>query len=140
MANVRIATNTRNAMLDALSARIDLASGSPNAGRIDIYDGSQPANANTAVTTQVRLASLTFADPNAAAAAAGVLTFNTIQEDSSADATGTATWARIVDGDGNTVFDCDVGTSGTTIVLNTASIVAAGPVRITSFTLTFPAT
>lgn len=140
MANVRIATNTRNAMLDALAARVDLASGSPNAGRIDIYDGSQPANSNVAVTTQVRLAVLTFADPAAAAASAGVLTFNTITEDTSADATGTAAWARIVDGDGNAVFDCDVGTSATTIVLNTTSIVAAGPVRITSFTLTFPAT
>lgn len=139
MANVRIATNTRNAMMDSLAARVDLAAGSPNAGTIEIYDGSQPANANTAVTTQNRLGVLTFADPAASAAASGVLTFNTIQEDSSADQTGTASWARIKDGDGNVVFDCDVGTSGTTIVLNTTSIVAAGPIRITSFTLTLPA-
>jgi hypothetical protein len=68
-----------------------------------------------------------------------VLTFSAITQDTSADATGTATWARIADSTGATVFDCDVGTSGATLNLNTTSIVAGGPIQVSSFTLTDPA-
>ena len=141
MANVRIATATRNAMLDQLATKINAAAGaSPNQGYINVYDGSQPANANTAITTQNLLAQLRFSQPAAPSASGGVLTFSTIVEDSSADATGTAAWARITDADGNTIFDCDVSTSGATLNFNTVSFVAGGPVRVTSFTLTYPAT
>jgi len=109
------------------------------AGTIKIYDGSQPADADTALSGQTLLAELTFADPSAPAAVNGLLTFNAIVEDSSADATGTATWARIEDSNSNTIFDCDVGTSGATINLNSVAIVISGPVSITSFTVTVPA-
>ena len=67
-----------------------------------------------------------------------MITFDAITEDSSADATATATWARIEDSDGTNVFDGDVSTAGAMINLNTAAIVAGGPVRITSFTITMP--
>jgi hypothetical protein len=65
--------------------------------------------------------------------------FDTITEDSAADATAEATWARIQDSDGNNVFDGDVGVAAAMIILNTTSIAAGGPVRIDSFSITFPA-
>jgi len=104
-----------------------------------VYTASQPANANTAVSGQTLLATLTFSDPAGAGAASGVLTFSAITEDSSADDSGTAAWARIADSAGNTIFDCDVGTSSATLILNTTTVVAGGVVRITSGTITIPA-
>jgi hypothetical protein len=70
-----------------------------------------------------------------------VLTFSTITEDTSADATGTATWARVRSSDAAQGFDCDVTATGGggVIELNTVSIVAGGPVRITAFTFSIPA-
>jgi 5-hydroxyisourate hydrolase-like protein (transthyretin family) len=62
---------------------------------------------------------------------------NAITQDSSADATGTATWARIVKSDGTThILDCSVGTSAADIILNTTSIVAGAAVAVTSAVLT----
>ena len=136
MANFRIADLSRAQLAQQLQIDIDAGAGP---GTIKIYDGAQPANADTAVGGQTLLAELTFGDPSAGAASAGLLTFNSIAQDASANATGTATWARIEDSNSNTVFDCDVGASGATINLNTVSIVIAGTVSITSFTVTVPA-
>jgi hypothetical protein len=66
-----------------------------------------------------------------------VLTLNAITQDSSADATGTATWFRWLKSDGTTiVMDGNVGTSGSDLNLNTTSIVAAAVVSVTSFVIT----
>jgi hypothetical protein len=68
-----------------------------------------------------------------------VATFNAIAQDSAADATGTAAFFRIFQSDGTTaVIDGDVGTTGSDLNLNTTSIVAGGPIQITSMTLTAP--
>jgi hypothetical protein len=136
VANFRLAAATRNAIAQLFQSLLDAGSG---AGTIKLYTGVQPASADTALSGNTLLGTLTFAKPSAPAAANGVLTYNPIVEDSSADATGTATWARIQDSAGNTVFDCDVGTSGATLNLNTTSIVAGGPIRVSSFTVTIPA-
>jgi len=137
MANFRVADLTRNQLAQQIQIDVDAGAG---AGTIKIYDGTQPSDADDSLPSGTTLlAQLTFADPSAPAAVSGVLTFNAITEDSSADATGTATWARIEDSNSNTVFDCDVGTSGATINLNSVAIVIGGPVSITSFTVTVPA-
>lgn len=100
------------------------------------YSGTRPATAG-AVTTL--LAELTCNATFAPAASGGVLTLNAITTDSSANATGTATWFRIVKSDGTTfVMDGDVGTSGSDINMNTVSFVSGGPVAETSFVLTMP--
>lgn len=135
MANVRLATAPQNAACDAIVDLIDAGAG---AGTIKIYDGTQPANANTAVTTQTLLATLTYSATAFGAASSGVATAAAITGDSAADATGTATWARVADSNGNTIFDCDVNTTGATINLNSVSIVTGGTVDISSFTLTMP--
>lgn len=99
-----------------------------------IYNGTRPATAGTATTL---LAELTCNATFAPSASGGVLTLNAITQDSSANATGTATWFRIVKSDGTTfVMDGDVGTSGSDLNLNTTSLVSGGPVAVTSFVLT----
>jgi hypothetical protein len=104
---------------------------------LKFYDGAQPAGPATAVTTQVLLGTLTCSDP-IGSAAAGVLTFGAVTQDNAADATGTATWARLLDADGVARADFDVtNTAGTGAVkINTVNIVAGGPIAMNSLTIT----
>lgn len=120
----------RNARLNAVTSQIDAGSG---AGKLRIYNGTRPATGGTATTL---LAELTFSDPSFPAASAGAMTASAITQDSSADATGTATWARVVDSDNNFVMDMDVGTSGSDLNLSTVSIVAGAAVQVTSCVIT----
>ena len=85
--NLKLSNNVVNQQADALS---DLADN----GYLRIYDGTQPATADTAISTQVLLAELRFNATAAPAASNGVLTFNAITQDSSANNTGTASWFR----------------------------------------------
>lgn len=125
---IAYSTTLRNAMLDAITT----AAG--NAALLRIYDGSRPATGGTATTL---LAELTCGTPFAASASGGVLTLGSITQDSSANATGTATWFRIVKSDGTThVLDGSVGTSGSDLNLTTTSITSTQPVSVTSFTIT----
>lgn len=121
------AATLRDAMLDAITTYAG------NAALLRIYDGSRPATAGTATTL---LAELTCGTPFAAAAVNGVLTLGAITQDSSANATGTATWFRIVKADGTTfVMDGSVGTSGSDLNLTTTSIVSGQPVSVSSFVI-----
>jgi hypothetical protein len=127
---VGLVTASRNAALDDINTRINAGAG---AGFLRVYDGSRPATGGAATTL---LAELTFTDPAAGAAAAGVLTFSAITQDASANATGTATWCRVVDSTGAFVFDASVGTAAADYILNTVSITAGVTVSCTSATLT----
>jgi hypothetical protein len=119
---------TRNARLDAITTSAGASA------LLRIYDGARPATAGTATTL---LAELTCNATFAPAASAGVLTLNAITQDSSANATGTATWFRIVKSDGTTfVMDGSVGTSGSDLNLSTTAIVLTQPVSVTSFVIT----
>lgn len=123
----------------AANAAADAVCALANSGKLRIYDGSKPATADTAVSTQVLLAELTLNATAFGGAALGVATANAITSDSSADATGTAAWFRVTKSDGTTVlFDGTVGTTGCDLNLNTTSIVAAASVAVTSFTYTQP--
>ena len=131
--NPKISSAAVNAQADALSDLLDN-------GYLRIYDGTQPANANTAVSSQVLLAELRFNATAAAAAAAGTLTMNAITQDSSANNTGTATWFRALKSDGSTVvFDGSVGTSSCDINLGSTSITSGSSVGVTSMTFTVSA-
>ena len=110
-----------------------------NGALLRIYDGTRPADADTAVGAQVLLAELTCGSPFAGAAASGVLTAHAITQDSSAHASGTATWFRLVDSAGTTtVLDGSVTATGGggDLQLVTTTITASQPVQITSFVLT----
>ena len=127
---IKLSTAARNAMLDGITSTVG------GSAKLRIYDGSQPAGPGTAVTTQVLLAELTCNATFAPAASSGVLTLNAITQDSSADATGTASWFRIVTSGNTAVIDGSVSTSGADMNLNSTSIVSGGTVSITSATFT----
>lgn len=118
----------RNARMDAITT----AAGA--SALLRIYDGTRPATGGTATTL---LAELTCNATFAPGASGGVLTLNAITQDSSANATGTATWFRIVKSDGTTfVLDGNVGTSGSDLNMTTTSIVSTQPVSVSSFVIT----
>lgn len=124
---ISYSTTVRNAMLDAITT----AAGA-NA-LLSIYDGVRPSTGGAATTL---LAQLTCNATFAPAASGGVLTLNSITQDSSANATGTATWFRITTAASAFVLDGNVGTSGSDLNLTTTSITAGQPVQVTSFTIT----
>lgn len=126
----RLSNVGANAAADATCALL-------NSGKLRLYDGAQPTNADTAIGAQVLLAELTFNATAFGAAVAGVATANAITQDSSADATGVAAWFRALKSDGTTViFDGSVGTSGANLNLNSTSISAGAAVSVSSFTFT----
>lgn len=128
--NLKVSNTVVNGQADALSVLADN-------GYIRIYDGTQPATADTAISSQVLLAELRFNVDAAPSAVDGVLTFNAITQDSSANNTGTASWFRALKSDGSTVlFDGAVGTTGSDMSIETTSIVAGAIVGVTSFVYT----
>ena len=121
----------------AVSAAADAVCPLLNNGYLRIYSGTQPATADTAISTQTLLAELRFGSTAFGASSNGVATANAITSDTSADNTGTAAWFRALKSDGTTaVLDGSVGTSSADLVLNSVSISAGAAVSITSFTYT----
>ena len=122
----------------AASAAADAVVDLLDNGYFRIYSGTQAATADTAITDQTLLAELRFNATAFGAASNGTATANAFTSDSSANATGTATWFRALKSDGATVFDGSVGTSGADLNLNSTSIQAGATVSVTSFTYTHP--
>jgi hypothetical protein len=126
--NLKYSNGTRDAQQNGLISYA--GSGSI----IRIYSGSQPANANTAITTQTLLVPLvvsgTFGtDTN------GTITLSTVTN-GTAVATGTASFFRIVKSDGTTVvMDGSVATSGADMNLNNTSIASGQTVSISAGTI-----
>src|SRR5437660_318799 len=109
--NLILANAAVNAEANALAALL-------NNGYLRIYDGSQPVTADTAISTQNKLAELRFGATAFGGASAGALTANAITSDSDAAATGTAAWFRCFESDGTTpVFDGSVGAGTADIVM-----------------------
>ena len=128
-----------NASIQAMGdALVDLIDGGAGAGTIQIRSGTRPVDGDAAATGTL-LATLTFSDPAfGGTTTGGVATASTITSDSSADDTGTATWARVLDSNSNPIMDLSVGTSATEVILDSVSIVTGGTVSITSMTVTQP--
>ena len=101
---------------------------------ISIYQGTQPANANTAISGQTLLVSLTVSgtfgtDSN------GTITMSSVAN-GTAVATDTATFFRITKSDNSTVvMDGSVGTSSADMILDNTSIATGQTVSITSGTI-----
>lgn len=91
---------------------IDAINAGTGSGTLELYTAPKPAK-GAAITSQTKAGTLTFAEP-AGTISAGVLTFSTITDDSSADNTCWIRWARVLDGDAAFVMDMDVSeTDGT---------------------------
>lgn len=126
--NSQIADAIVNLQADALAGQLDN-------GYLRIYDGVQAATADTAVGAQVLLAELRFNATAAPAAVGGVITFNAITSDASANASGTASWYRALKADGTSVvMDGSVGTATSNMIVPTTTITAAQTVSCSSFT------
>lgn len=115
-----IAANT------ALLADIDTGSG---AARVTLHDAAD-----------VKLAEIPLTDPAGSVnATTGLLTLTPSGRDESADASGTAFYASIRDGNGAVVrsLPCQAGSFAVpgACVLNTLAIVAGGPVELLSITV-----
>ncbi len=125
--NLKLANQSVNTEADALAAQF-------NSGYLRIYDGAQPATADTAIGAQVLLAELRFNATAFGAAVAGVITAAAITADSAANATGTAAWFRALKSDGTTpLMDGSVGTTASDLNLNSTAIQINAEVSVTSF-------
>ena len=128
-----ITTAARNAAADAVVDLVDVG----GAGSLRIYSGTAPADANAALSGNTLLAQLAMSATAFGSAASGVATAAAITQDSSADATGTATFFRILAGNGTTVvMQGEVGTSGANLNLNSVAISAGAAVSVSSLTYT----
>lgn len=126
--NLKYSNSTRNAQQQGL---ITYAG---SGCLINIYQGTQPANANTAISTQTLLVSLPITgsfgtDSN------GTITLSTVTS-ASAVASGTASFFRIFKSNGTTVvMDGSVGISNADMILNTTAIANTQTVTINSGTI-----
>jgi hypothetical protein len=119
--------NLRNAQLDQITAQAG------SAAKLRLYDGSRPATGGTATNL---LAEFILGTPFAPPASSATLSPN-LPSATTGSAAGTATWFRIVKADGSThVIDGSAGTSGTDLVLNTATISVGVNVSVSAFTIT----
>lgn len=134
---ISISNAQRSRACDAITARL-------NNGYLRIYSGARPATANAALSGNTLLAELRYGATAFGAASNGVANANAMTADSSADATGTATFFRTFESDGSTVvFDGTVQTAAPTgaageavLQLPTTSIAAGVSVSITSHSFT----
>lgn len=134
----RIPGNVQNAAVDAV---VDLVDAGAGAGTLKIYTGSQPADADDAVSGTL-LVTITFSDPAFGAAASGSAAADvTPALSAAAGAAGTAGWFRVADSTGATVFDGAItGTGGGgDIELDNTSIASGQTVTISSLTFSVPA-
>jgi hypothetical protein len=104
-----------------------------NSGTINFYTGTQPANANTALSGNNLLATLGFGSTAFGAPSGGTLTANPITS-GIIIMSGMTTFARLLQSDGMTVvMDLQVGVSGAGINLNTTNLVDGAPLAMTGF-------
>ena len=135
--NPHVTADGRKLMLDAFVALAD-------AGRLRVYSGTQPATADTAVAGTL-LAELVMPTPAftpvaASPGAAYTVSAGAITQESSADASGTATWFRLFRSDGTTpLLDGSAGVSGCDLNLSADVISSGSIIQVTSMTLSFAA-
>lgn len=122
-----------NAMADALTTYVG------STGKIIIYDGDVPANADASLSSNTALATFTLGSSAFGSASSGTISLSGVPLTVAADATGTASFFRITKSDGTTVVaQGSVGTSGAQLNLNTVAITQDVNVTITSGSINMP--
>jgi hypothetical protein len=110
-------------------------------GTIEIYTLAPPTNLSDTRTTGTLLGTLSFGDPAFGNAnTSGTATANTITDDTSADASGTAGHFVLVTA-GDTIHSdgsCGGSGSGADMIFNNPAIVQGGIIHISSMTVTVP--
>ena len=133
---VKLSLEARTELAQTLISKIDAGG---VAGILRIYDGVQPTNPDIPISSQNVLSEHSLSYP-CGTAANGIITFGPIAEDSFANATGTAVWARIFDSTGKAVADASITQigGGGDLQMNTVNIVINGPIRFSSLQWTMP--
>lgn len=118
--------------------RLDQSFDPSNSGFIKIYSGTAPATADTALSGNTLLSTLTLGSTAFGAASSGVKTANAITSDSDAAATGTATFFRLTTSGGTVITQGSVGVtgSGSAIEFPTVTINQHDRVDLSSFVVT----
>lgn len=119
-------TTLRNSRLAAITSAIG------SNGLLRVYSGTKPAVGGTETTILAELALSATAAP---AASGGVLTFNAVSNDASANASGTPTWARLCTSAGAAVVDMTAGVGSGDLSFDQA-IVSTGIVSVSSIVIT----
>ena len=140
-----IANSSAVTMCDAAVDACDVGTTNAQATLV-IYSGTPPALVDTALSGNTVLAQLAMRTPGGGGAFDGAADATpgatadagTITDDSSADATGTATFFRILDRDNTPVIQGAVSTSGAELNLTSTSIQSGATVEITSLSVTMP--
>jgi len=126
--NPKTAVAIRNTSLDVFDTL--------DSGKLRIYSGTQPTDADTAIVGQNLGADLALGADSFAAASSGSKAANTITDDTSADAAITATWGALLTSGNVRKLDFSVGTSGANLNLNSDAIALGATVSVTAFTIT----
>jgi hypothetical protein len=137
----RLSNAAAKAACDAIVDLCDVG----GAGRLKIYDGTQPTDPDTAIGAQVLLADITLANPAFGAAADAApggraTALGVPVADTSANAAGTASWFRVSNNAGTALWDGSVGTASADMILNSVTITLGANVSISSWTFTVPET
>lgn len=105
---------------------------------INIYSGTQPANPDTAITSQVLLATLTCS-ATFGSESGGIETLNAITGGTGTAGAGSggtqATWFRMTTSGGTAHIDGSVGTSGCDLNLGSTLISTGESVSVSSWTI-----
>lgn len=128
-------------MCDAAVDPCDVGSANAQATLI-IYSGLQPTLVDDALSGNTVLAQLDMSNPAFGAAVdatpGATATANAVSDDTAADATGTASFFRILDRDNTPVLQGSVGTSGTELIMASVAIQAGTTIQVASLTITMP--
>lgn len=130
----KLAVSTRNKMGQQIVDDLDAGTGPST---IDFYTGTQPAGPDSVITSQVLLGTLVCNDP-CATVTNGVITFGSVTQDASANASGTATWCRQTNSNGVAVADHDVTpeSGAGAVKLTNVAIVSGRAISMDSLTIT----
>ena len=134
MASIQLSDAAASALADTITTLVD--AGASN-GTIKVYTGTLPTDLDP--TGDTLLATFDLVDPAAAAASAGVATWDFAPDiDATVAATGTAGYFLVFDSDATAVFGGDVRTSGASMNFSSVSWVSGGTVTLTDGTVTEP--
>ena len=131
---MKLTTAQRSSIAQSIIAAMAAGTTNPTPV-IEIYDGAIPASMGGTISDTL-LATLALTT-TVATQTDGVITFETITGDSSANASGNAGWCRVLDRDDNEVVYFSIADDGSgEINLNSVSIVSGAPVSISSMVIT----
>jgi len=139
-----MASETNTSAILMCDAAVDAIDTGVGTALVRIYSGAIPGTGlvDDALSGNTVLAELNMPNPafgGAVDATPGATaTANAIVDDTSANATGTATFARIFDRDNKAVLQVTAGAGAEELVLNSAAIQSGALVEILSLTMTMP--